>query len=30
MEERDGFCPSPELKRSVMRRKWSRQHIRIR
>lgn len=26
MEERDGFCPSPELKHSVMQRKWSREH----
>ncbi|KAK2567837.1 Dystroglycan 1 [Acropora cervicornis] len=26
MEERDGYCPTPELKRSVMQRKWSREH----
>jgi len=26
MEERDGYCPTPELKRSVIKRKWSREH----
>ena len=26
LEERDSYCPSPGLKRSVMQRKWSREH----